>query len=57
MRRALEDDYVLIKDPVCCYSLREAIEAGRVMEELGFLWLKEPFRARSCGSTRSCAVR
>ena len=34
---------MLINDPVCSYSLREAIEVGRVMEELGFLWLEEPF--------------
>ena len=44
LRRALGDDYTLINDPVCSYSLREAIEVGRVMEELGFLWLEEPFR-------------
>ena len=25
------------------YDLREAIEVGRVMEELGFVWLEEPF--------------
>ena len=37
------DDYVLINDPVCSYSLRDAIEVGRVMEDLGFLWLEEPF--------------
>ncbi|TAK20744.1 MAG: hypothetical protein EPO26_17120 [Chloroflexota bacterium] len=44
LRPRLPDDYVLINDPVCSYSLREAIEVGRVMEELGFLWLEEPFR-------------
>jgi L-alanine-DL-glutamate epimerase-like enolase superfamily enzyme len=44
MRRELGDDYTLINDPVCSYSLREAIEVGKVMEELGFLWLEEPFR-------------
>jgi len=44
LRRELGDDYTLINDPVCSYSLREAIEVGRVMEELGFLWLEEPFR-------------
>lgn len=43
LRSALGDDYVLINDPVCSYSLREAIEVGHVMEELGFLWLEEPF--------------
>jgi L-alanine-DL-glutamate epimerase-like enolase superfamily enzyme len=44
MRRELGDDFTLINDPVCSYSLREAIEVGRVMQELGFLWLEEPFR-------------
>ncbi|HEX2033569.1 MAG TPA: enolase C-terminal domain-like protein, partial [Chloroflexota bacterium] len=44
LRRELGDDYTLINDPVCSYSLREAIEVGKVMEELGFLWLEEPFR-------------
>jgi L-alanine-DL-glutamate epimerase-like enolase superfamily enzyme len=44
LRRELGDDYTLINDPVCSYSLREAIEVGQVMEELGFLWLEEPFR-------------
>jgi L-alanine-DL-glutamate epimerase-like enolase superfamily enzyme len=43
LRRELGDDYVLINDPVCSYSPREAIEVGRVMEELGFVWLEEPF--------------
>jgi L-alanine-DL-glutamate epimerase-like enolase superfamily enzyme len=44
LRRELGDDFTLINDPVCSYSLREAIEVGHVMEELGFLWLEEPFR-------------
>lgn len=44
LRRELGDDYTLINDPVCSYTLRESIEVGRVMEELGFLWLEEPFR-------------
>lgn len=42
VRREVGDDYALISDPVCSYSLREAIEAGRVMEELDFVWLEEP---------------
>ncbi|MBM4419265.1 MAG: hypothetical protein FJ033_13290 [Chloroflexi bacterium] len=44
LRPRLPDDYVLINDPVCSYALREAIEVGRVMQDLGFLWLEEPFR-------------
>lgn len=42
VRRQVGDEYVLINDPVCSYSLREAIGVGRVMEELDFLWLEEP---------------
>jgi L-alanine-DL-glutamate epimerase-like enolase superfamily enzyme len=43
VRRAVGPDYALINDPVCSYSLREAIEVGHVMEELDFVWLEEPF--------------
>lgn len=43
VRREVGDDYGLINDPVCSYDLREAIEVGHVMEELGFIWLEEPF--------------
>jgi L-alanine-DL-glutamate epimerase-like enolase superfamily enzyme len=42
LREAVGPDYDLINDPVCSYSLREAIEVGHVMEELGFVWLEEP---------------
>ncbi len=42
VRRVVGDEYALINDPVCSYSLREALAVGRVMEELGFLWLEEP---------------
>lgn len=43
VRDEVGPDYALINDPVCSYSLREAIEVGRVMEELDFVWLEEPF--------------
>ena len=43
LRQAVGPDYVLLHDPVCSYDLREAIEVGRVMEELDFVWLEEPF--------------
>ena len=42
VREALGADYVLITDPVCSYDLREAIEVGRVLQELDFVWLEEP---------------
>ena len=43
VRQVVGDEYVLINDPVCSYSLREAIEVGHLMEELNFVWLEEPF--------------
>lgn len=43
VRQEVGLDYALINDPVCSYDLREAIEVGHVMEELGFIWLEEPF--------------
>ena len=42
VRQIVGHDYVLLNDPVCSYTLEEAIEVGHVMEELGFLWLEEP---------------
>jgi L-alanine-DL-glutamate epimerase-like enolase superfamily enzyme len=43
VRREVGPEYGLINDPVCSYDLREAIEVGHLMEELGFIWLEEPF--------------
>jgi L-alanine-DL-glutamate epimerase-like enolase superfamily enzyme len=43
VRKEVGPDYALINDPVCSYSLREAVEVGHVMEELDFVWLEEPF--------------
>jgi L-alanine-DL-glutamate epimerase-like enolase superfamily enzyme len=42
VREGVGPDYVLIADPVCSYTLREAIAVGHAMEELDFLWLEEP---------------
>ena len=42
VREAVGSDYELLNDPVCSYDLREAIEVGRVMEDLDFVWLEEP---------------
>jgi L-alanine-DL-glutamate epimerase-like enolase superfamily enzyme len=44
LREAVGPDYVLISDPVCSYTLCEAIEVGHAMEELDYLWLEEPMR-------------
>jgi L-alanine-DL-glutamate epimerase-like enolase superfamily enzyme len=43
VRKEVGPDYTLISDPVCSYTLREAIEVGHLMEELNFVWLEEPF--------------
>ena len=42
VREAVGPDYALMHDPVCWYSLRDAIMVGRVLEELDFVWLEEP---------------
>ena len=42
VRRIVGPEYLLLNDPVCSYTLQEAIEVGRVMEELDFIWLEEP---------------
>ncbi len=42
VRQAVGPDYALMHDPVCWYTLRDAITVGRVLEELDFLWLEEP---------------
>ena len=42
VRERVGPDFLLINDPVCSYNLKEAIEVGHVVEELGFLWLEEP---------------
>ncbi len=42
IRRAVGDSYDLLNDPVCSYTLREAIEVGEAMEELDYVWLEEP---------------
>ncbi|MBC7236269.1 MAG: hypothetical protein H5T69_10540 [Chloroflexi bacterium] len=43
LREHVGPDYDLMLDPVCSYTLREAIEVGHVLEELDFIWLEEPF--------------
>ncbi len=43
LREHVGPDYDLILDPVCSYTLREAIEIGHILEELDFIWLEEPF--------------
>ncbi len=57
VRKAVGDDYDLLNDPVCSYDLREAIEVGRVMEELDFVWLEEPMHEQKMNLYRElCRV-
>ena len=42
VREAVGPDYVLMHDPVCHYTLRDAIMMGHVLDDLDFLWLEEP---------------
>ena len=42
VREAVGPDYALMHDPVCHYTLRDAIMMGHVLHELDFLWLEEP---------------
>jgi L-alanine-DL-glutamate epimerase-like enolase superfamily enzyme len=43
LREYVGPDFDLLLDPVCSYTLREAIEIGHVLEDLDFVWLEEPF--------------
>lgn len=42
VRKAVGDDYPLMYDPAMIYSFAEAVRIGRVLEELGYLWLEDP---------------
>ena len=44
LREAVGPDMELMSDPVAEYSLDEAIRVGRELEQLGYVWLEEPFR-------------
>jgi len=43
LREYVGDDYDLMLDPVCSYTFREAVNVGNALEDLGFVWLEEPF--------------
>ena len=54
-REIVGPDYDLINDPVCSYDLREAIEVGRLMEALDFIWLEEPmYEAKMSSYKKLC---
>jgi L-alanine-DL-glutamate epimerase-like enolase superfamily enzyme len=57
VRRAAGDDFTLINDAVCRYSLEEAIRVGRLMDDLGFRWLEEPMYEQEIRAYRKlCAA-
>jgi L-alanine-DL-glutamate epimerase-like enolase superfamily enzyme len=43
-REAVGPDFPLMEDAVAGYSFVEALEVGRVLDELGFYWFEEPIR-------------
>lgn len=42
VRDAVGPDFNLMSDPVATYTYAEAMNVGRHLEELGYLWLEEP---------------
>jgi L-alanine-DL-glutamate epimerase-like enolase superfamily enzyme len=52
VRSAVGPDFTLMSDPVAPYSLEQAVRLGRVLEELGYLWLEEPLPDEAFGAMR-----
>ncbi len=46
-REAVGEDFPLMQDAAGMYSYREAIEAGRVLGDLGYTWFEEPIPDRN----------
>ena len=46
-REAVGDDYPLMQDAAGMYSYAQAIEAGRVLGDLGYTWFEEPIPDRN----------
>jgi L-alanine-DL-glutamate epimerase-like enolase superfamily enzyme len=44
VRKAVGDEYVLAHDPVQRYNRFEALQVGRLLDELGYLWFEDPVR-------------
>ncbi len=42
LRNVVPDDVYLMADAWGAYSLREALQVGHVLEQLGFVWFEEP---------------
>jgi len=46
IRKNLPDDILLMADGNAGYTLPRAIEMGRILDSLGFVWFEEPLRQR-----------
>jgi L-alanine-DL-glutamate epimerase-like enolase superfamily enzyme len=44
LRKAAPADYVLMHDPVQQYDRYEALQVGRLLDELNYLWFEDPIR-------------
>ncbi len=44
LRKAAPADYVLMHDPVQMYDRYEALQVGRLLDELNYLWFEDPIR-------------
>ena len=55
-REAVGPDFTLMQDAGGAYSYLEALEAGRVLEELGYHWFEEPIPDRQVNQLRRLAA-
>jgi len=57
VRKAVGDEYVLAHDPVQRYNRFEALQVGRLLDELGYLWFEDPVRTTDMdGLIELCAT-
>lgn len=54
-REAVGPNFPLMQDFNSKYSYTQALEAGRVLDELDFYWLEEPINERQMGNVRRLA--
>lgn len=44
LRKAMGDEFILLHDPVESYTCTEAIQIGRQLEKLNYMWIEEPLQ-------------
>lgn len=55
IRRLVGEDFALMHDPVQQYTVEDAIQVGRELEGLGYLWMEEPLQEHDmAGLKRLC---